>query len=715
MNHSNMAVIQPRLSELPEELVTNISVKLGADDVFSFRLSCKALEQRSFHEFANEYFTQKCFMPTTESLKVLVAIAQSKKLRSYLRHIYIVPVLFSDRVFSCCNGASCVWQPTVRHSEAMRGYIEDQMDLKESGRDLEMLKQAFRQLPTVLSVSFTDSWKGIPASADRCGLSRSMRKIDASLTVLPQHPNDKEYYRWKNHVWKNLLRAIASSNASSLLGFSTDLDHVKNTLTMANLTLDSKTLNGLTKAFRSLNVINLQISSIGQGKISESSDGLDTVKGAQTMQRLAGALSSVRKVMLSFSYSPSSSILCQNFTSNIDLSKLTDFKLDSTFIDAQSLGIMICKMTNIEDLQFRWIDLTEGTWPKILEAILELQKLTHLHLTFLHEAGLAVGFRKPVEQEGRTEGGPVNFTDLFGPGDTLGESDDEDDEDFDDDEDSLDDDEDLDSDGDDDSSDDLPGLASSPGPLPSAISDADMAFESDTDDSMPDLEPQDAPPLAQTTMPATGQTNTSHPVHQTHNGHTASNHAQSIPVDADRDSRGRNICLSGSKEIREQLPIFIKDYNIVEDDEADDLLNAFPIGAGAGGAGGAGGNGAAGGPPGNINAFLNSLGAAIGMGPPTNVTGNAHTGAATFIGPMPPPPPAAAGGGNAGQGGPGGHGHVTFSVAGPYPVAGAQGMFGPPPPPAPTGTNTTAAGGQGGGQANGGASGEDDGEWSDED
>lgn len=64
--------IMARLTALPEELVSNIAQRLGSDDLFSLRLSCKTLSEKSFHDFATEYFSEKCVMFTSESLGVYV-------------------------------------------------------------------------------------------------------------------------------------------------------------------------------------------------------------------------------------------------------------------------------------------------------------------------------------------------------------------------------------------------------------------------------------------------------------------------------------------------------------------------------------------------------------------------------------------------------------------------------------------------------------------
>jgi hypothetical protein len=51
--------VESRLASLPEELLSNISIKLGSDDICAFRLTCKDVEVKTGHEFAKEYFSEK--------------------------------------------------------------------------------------------------------------------------------------------------------------------------------------------------------------------------------------------------------------------------------------------------------------------------------------------------------------------------------------------------------------------------------------------------------------------------------------------------------------------------------------------------------------------------------------------------------------------------------------------------------------------------------
>lgn len=48
-----------QLARLPEELISNISLRLQSDDVFALRQTCVDIERKTLHEWAKEYFAQK--------------------------------------------------------------------------------------------------------------------------------------------------------------------------------------------------------------------------------------------------------------------------------------------------------------------------------------------------------------------------------------------------------------------------------------------------------------------------------------------------------------------------------------------------------------------------------------------------------------------------------------------------------------------------------
>ena len=197
---------RPRLDELPEELVSNIVLKLDSDSSFAFRLTCRALEHGSLHEWASEYFSSKAIIPSSASLKVLASIAESEKLRDYLHHLYIIPAKFAPQSTKCCHGKSITSNHTVRQEEALKSYVADQKDLKRDGKLRERLVHVFRHLPALHGIALTDSVSRFPAEVNIHGLNSYIRKTNNALTILPTSPSDKEYYAWKSYVWRSTIQ-----------------------------------------------------------------------------------------------------------------------------------------------------------------------------------------------------------------------------------------------------------------------------------------------------------------------------------------------------------------------------------------------------------------------------------------------------------------------------------------------------------------------------
>jgi hypothetical protein len=710
------AVIRPRLEELPEELVSNIVVKLDTDSSLAFRLTCRVLEHKSIHEWASEYFTHKAIIPSSPSLKALASIAESEKLRGYLHHIYVIPALFSARVFNCCHGRSCKWKHTVRQEEAMHSYVDDQKDLKKNGKLLEHLTHIFKQLPELHCVSLVDSFSSVPAEVNILGHASFTRRTNNTLTTLPLYPEDIQFYAWKGFVWKTMMQAIAFSEISTLKTLTSRLDNMKNPLTLSDLSFNGRTLHHLGKTLRGLESLRLQMTSMSGATGDESH--FDKERAIRVMKNVSSLMPSITHLDLSFPYNRHSFAMCQAFVNGAPVSKLRTLRLDGVFVDSKFLGTLICGLVRVENLYLEFIRLSKGTWPTMLEAMLKLKKLKHLHLHLLTVPSGAACFLKPLEVNDTSREDnqdPWGSFPLFGAGGGNGattagaaaplvipgpsESDIPTDEDGDDDEDDEED-YDDDSEDEDESDDSMPELEPQtedapthsasqpqpqPAPTPAAAAAADNQApltaptsisalahalstlytdsDAETDDSMPNLEPQTADTSSQATtqptqvqqLPATS-TNNSNDVHnsQSHTGHH--NTPQISPDPNALESRlgkglerGRVICLNTAKEIKEHLPRFMKEYHIVDDEMEDDMFAplAFPMGGAGLGAGAGAGGGAVGGqgqgaaahpPPPTVANIFNTLfqhaGGNNGHGPGVTIHG-------PFFGPAPPPAPAA--------------------------------------------------------------------------
>ena len=499
------------------------------------------------------------------------------------------------------------------------------------------------------------------------------------------------------------LQAIGLSGISTLKVLSTGLDNVKNPLVLSELNFNASTLHHLAMALRSIESLKLQISTCSNHS-PDAIEEFDKPKAVKVSKDIASLMPSISSLDLTFNYSDDSATLFRNFLTNMTLSKLTTVRLDGASIDSKFLGTFTLGLVNVESLFLEWICLTKGKWPTILEAMLKLKKLNHLHLNYLSVTSGAACFLKeaePVEAArddaqdgwgmlspfslngggaaaGNTAGGAANH-----PWDIQGSSSsefvtDEEDVDGEDDEDEYDPDE----ADDDDSMPDLEpqtGAApAQPAQLPPSLTQVLSSLypdsDAETDDSMPDLEPQtgDAPsqPAAQPPAPqaTAAAANTAQNGEEEHNPYlsTSTNQAAQAPPDPESpDSRfgrgterGRVICLNSSKEIQELMPRFIKEYHIVDADDDMDNDGMFgppiviPVGAGAG---------AAAAPLPTFNAFMNHLHAAF-VGPGTNngngggfgnlgaLQGLGAPQAPTPFGLGPLPPPASTNAGTAGGG-----------------------------------------------------------------
>lgn len=103
------------------------------------------------------------------------------------------------------------------------------------------------------------------------------------------------------------------------------------------------------------------------------------------MANFAALLPSLAHLRLCFSYSPSSRRLCNSFLAKINLSKLRSLKLEKTYLASKTFGPVVAQMKAAEEIFFVTVRLVEGTWRSILKMMQKLDKLEHLHLTWLEE------------------------------------------------------------------------------------------------------------------------------------------------------------------------------------------------------------------------------------------------------------------------------------------------------------------------------------------
>ena len=315
------------------------------------------------------------------------------------------------------------------------------------------------------------------------------------------------------HMWSTIVTALADSHGHlSLEEFRTNMS---SDLTFINplkqLSFDAASIRQLSEVFRNTTKLHLHLSSPER-------------KGYKDMLvKFTRTFSNVKDLSLDFDMKKGSGPVYQKFVSGIDMSKLTTLNLLGLSVDATRLTSSITRLRDITDLRFYCVDVASGSWPPVLKAIANLEKLEHLHLMYLREGGHKSYFLKQrVDADGPPPG--------FGPG----MADWADDHDLDDD-------------------------------------DDDMS----TDESMPELQPTDElweePPF----VPEHGGPVGAGPI-----GHNevpvADEDAMSeyVPRDFPRDyssERGFYVCIEGHDKIVKRLNTFIDEYNVGEYmDENDD-------------------------------------------------------------------------------------------------------------------------------------------------
>nr|OQO19889.1 hypothetical protein B0A51_13392 [Rachicladosporium sp. CCFEE 5018] len=344
-----------RFAELPVELVSNISCRLGIDDVRSLRLSSKTIEEKCFHEFATEWFSSKAIHFTTDSLGVLVDISR-ERLAKYVKDVRILTTMFSDHTLSCPSGGHNHCRQSTRQAEAYRFYVQDQAKLKEKGDDRKMLIEAFSNLLSLKTVGMLDA--------------------DALLS-------SETDYRGRFKV----PRLTGARDKVSLNEFRTDFTFANNALDHKLLTCKPETLARFAQATKQTSRLHLQLKGYQEG----TDDGK---KALEAIKRFAGCFPQLSDLTLSFDFSPNADALLRKFMVGIKGNLLTHLNLKEVYLDQTWLAKMLVRMKLLKELRLDGIDLQKGTWPTVLKVIAKLEHLDHLDLMYLRENGHKAFFLK---------------------------------------------------------------------------------------------------------------------------------------------------------------------------------------------------------------------------------------------------------------------------------------------------------------------------------
>ncbi|OIW28198.1 hypothetical protein CONLIGDRAFT_714766 [Coniochaeta ligniaria NRRL 30616] len=148
------------LDSLPTEILCHIASHLSTSELLSLRLTSRTIEVQLFNDFAAYYFAKKQFMLTTESLQCLLDISLHPKLSTVLQHVIISLDKYAMNM-PLGNFHGDDIDTYVARSIKYRQRAYDQAVLLATGRDRELLAQAFGNLRHLKTVGLRDYNSGM--------------------------------------------------------------------------------------------------------------------------------------------------------------------------------------------------------------------------------------------------------------------------------------------------------------------------------------------------------------------------------------------------------------------------------------------------------------------------------------------------------------------------------------------------------------------------
>ncbi|KAH9838212.1 hypothetical protein Tdes44962_MAKER08216 [Teratosphaeria destructans] len=525
-----------RLNALPEEIVANIAFRLDCDDLQNLRLTCRALELSTFHGFADEYFKAKGFILTSDSVNVLLGIANDERLRHRLKHVYLLVAYLPARAI---DGHTCGFKPTTRQREAYLMYSSDQQNMKKTRQDVSKISEALGKLPKVTTLTLVDAAERLPAHVDIAGYRKLTRRTATNPIVasLSSAPRDAEYPSFLTHSWRTLLSALSRSGMNTLTGLETLMSHFNGLSACRDLAIPLSERKSSRKTLASLKTLSLHLRSTF---VKGEAGSPDLQTSSRQMSHFAKILPAISRLHLTFDGNPHSGFLFSGFMDGLKTpATLTNLSLDTLVINTETLSNVLKACSSLRVFRNVMIELTDESWTTILRVLQKMQDLEHLDLMFLKEAQCKAFFL--AQEEPQLDGGDMEPSDFFSflgypPGQTLhdgggGQATEDDD---------------------DESSDVETGPpVTDAGPHTSAADMTDAPDEVVSDDGMgSDWQDADGP------------------------GAGAAQQEESEPAEAEEDfkapgledsaNRGYYVCLKSRDKIIKWLPIFIEQYNLGE-------------------------------------------------------------------------------------------------------------------------------------------------------
>ncbi|KAF2647180.1 hypothetical protein K491DRAFT_723651 [Lophiostoma macrostomum CBS 122681] len=201
-------VTKTQIVDLPTEVIDKICSNLDKYDLQEFRLGCRVLKEKSYHQFAVSHFRVYPLMITRDSLEELVRVAKDKTFGPCIKELELYLVIFPEMMKRSINGEplnpdgtpvqeSAANEVAITPGNDQRGdganvldkkrklkrlrrrrfgqYQVSQNTLQKQGTDVSLLTEALQHLPALNKISISD---GSLASLER---SRIGTKIQSDI------------------------------------------------------------------------------------------------------------------------------------------------------------------------------------------------------------------------------------------------------------------------------------------------------------------------------------------------------------------------------------------------------------------------------------------------------------------------------------------------------------------------------------------------------
>lgn len=142
--------------------------------------------------------------------------------------------------------------------EAYRTYIQDQAELKRSGKDFKMLNNIFKTVGKVDLVALVDTHAVLQTKTDYRGHRKFLRTACEGLSCVDPAPISK-YRGWLHHVLNTVFRALKASDLQ-VSQFKTEFGDLTDAVGVCQFSLGSKRFEVLRCAkFRTITSLYLEL------------------------------------------------------------------------------------------------------------------------------------------------------------------------------------------------------------------------------------------------------------------------------------------------------------------------------------------------------------------------------------------------------------------------------------------------------------------------